>query len=84
MNDEPLMAAVVQLVLFLELSPPETLDEDAAVRALEDLAATLHTLGDAEKARFVAYVEQVAGNAETPPERECLRRMPEVLGLVPD
>lgn len=83
MNYEPLMEAIVQTVLFLELSGSETVDEDAAVGLMERLAALLQQLDPAEKQRFVEYtLRRAQGVAtESTRERECMRAMPGNLGL---
>lgn len=83
MSWEPLMSAIVDAVLFLELSGNDIVDEDAAVGAMERMAAALRGLGPVEREQFVGYLRQRAidGESCTPPERECIRTMADNLGL---
>lgn len=83
MNYEPLMDAIVQTVLFLELSGGEAVDEDASVSLMEQLAACLGKLGPAEKEQFLEYLRlrALVGGTESRRERECIKAMPGNLGL---
>ena len=81
MNDEPLMDAVVQAVVFLECSDSETVDEDAAVQMLEQIAATLQRLEPDQKNRFLNYLKQCAASADSEQDRHAYEAMPGQLGL---
>mgnify|MGYP000888015059 FL=1 len=69
MSNEPFIDAIVQAILFLELSGPETVDEDAAIAMMEQIAATLQTLGAAEKEQFLDYLRRRASQVESDKER---------------
>ena len=84
MNDEPLMDAIVQMVLFLEFSDEQTVDEDAAIGMIEQIAATLQRSNPAEKSRFLAYLGHRAEQAESDKERQCIENLAENLGLTPE
>src|ERR1041384_2158284 len=60
MNDEHLFEAIVDAILFLELSGPATVDEDAAMGALEQIAARLQSLPSHERTRLVHYIQRRA------------------------
>lgn len=83
MNYEPLMEAIVEVVLFLELSDDAKIDEDAAVNLMEDIAASLQQLGIKEKNEFICYLQKrVQDSAIFPPKaRDCLEGMAENLGI---
>lgn len=82
MNYEPFMDAVVQMVLFLELSDPDTVNEDAAIGMMEQIAATLQTLGTAEKEQFLAYLRCRASQAGAGVGRQSIENMADHLGLL--
>jgi len=84
MNDEPFMDAIVQVVLFLELSDEETLDEDAAIRVMEQIAATLKRLQPVEKDHLLTYLGRRAEQMESGKERQCIENMADNLGLTSD
>lgn len=81
MNNEPLMDAVVQMVLFLEFSDPEMVDEDAAIGMMEQIAATLQKLGPADKDQFLGYLRRRASQAESEKVRQSLENLASNLGL---
>jgi hypothetical protein len=82
MNNEPFMDAVVRMALFLEFSDPETLDEDAAIGMMEQMAATLQKLGTTQKKQFVEYLNRRASEAQEGKERQSLENLAGHLGLL--
>lgn len=84
MNDEPLMEVIVQTVLFLELSDEQTVDEDAAVAMMEQIAATLQRLQPAEKERFLHYISRRAARATNDEEQQIVQSIASNLGLLPE
>ena len=84
MNNEPFMDAVVQMILFLELSDPETVDEDAAIGMMEQIAAALQTLGSAENEQFLGYLKRRALQAGSSKERQSIENLAGNLGLLPE
>ena len=75
MVDKQLAKAIVDLALFLEFSPEDIVDQDAAVEAMEQLGNNLQlTSGDAQRmlaghfrslaADYGEYKEFVAGLAD--------------------
>lgn len=83
MNNEPFMDAVVQMVLFLELSDPHIVDEDAAIGMMEQIAATLQKLGPAEKEQFLGYLKRRVSQATSSKERQSLENFASNMGLLP-
>jgi hypothetical protein len=83
-----LSRAIIWSACFLELSSDEIVDPDSAVRALEDIAATLQDATKEEKEAFIAACaeeadrvgkEAVQGYAKA---ADFIRGLPESLGLV--
>ncbi|MFN9906082.1 MAG: hypothetical protein ACK56F_08160, partial [bacterium] len=72
MNYEPLMDAIVQMILFLENSSSDVVDDDCAVGLLEQIAATLGNLGPSEMEQFRVYLRRRAAQAGSAGERQCL------------
>lgn len=83
-NNQPFMDAIVQMVLFLEFSDPETVDEDAAIAMMEQIAATLQTLAPAEKKQFLEYLKRRASQAESEKHRQSIENLADNLGLLPE
>lgn len=85
MNVEPLMRAAVEYAVFLGTSDDQTVQPDAAVAQLEQLAAILQPLGDHELDQFRAFVQRVARDEESKsgrtPRTEFLSGMVDNLGL---
>jgi hypothetical protein len=73
---------ITQVVLFLELSGDEIVDNDAAVNCMEQIAVTLQSLSSDERMRFVEYLHERAESLAPGDERECIRAMPRNLGLL--
>ena len=84
MSNEPFMDAVVQMILFLEFSDPATLDEDAAIGMMEQIAATLQKLEAVEKEQFLSYLKRRASQAESSKERQSIENLASNLGLLPE
>ncbi len=82
MNDEPLMEALIDVLLFLDLGDEEVVDEDAAVEMMEQIGAQLHRLDPSTKQRFVQFVLDRARETESKEQREALETLPEDFGLV--
>jgi hypothetical protein len=78
------MDSIVQMLLFLELSDSETVDEDAAIGMMEQIAATLRTLGASEKQEFRQYIKRRAQQAESTQQRQTIDNLAGDLGLLPE
>lgn len=76
------MDAIIEMILFLELSDEATLNEDAGVAAMEQLASTLQSLTFPEKEQFLHYVRNRAKQATSNNERQVLENVASNLGLV--
>ena len=84
MKFEPLMDALVQILLFLEFSDPEIVDEDASIGMMEQIAVTLHKLRPADKEQFIVYLKCRASHSESEKERQAIEQLADNLGLVAD
>lgn len=82
MNNEPFMDVVVQMVLFLEFSDPETVEEDAAIGMMEQIAATLQMLGATEKEQFLAYLKRRVSQTGSSKDRQAIENLAGHLGLL--
>jgi hypothetical protein len=60
MNNLPLTKAVVESVLFLDMSGEEVVDPDAAVSLLESIAAILKELSEDDGRCFLQSVRDIA------------------------
>jgi hypothetical protein len=56
----PLMWALVENIVFLELCSEHAVDLDAAVKLQEQNAVFLHKLGGEERAEFKGFVAELA------------------------
>lgn len=61
-NMKALATAIINLAAFIELSSDETIDPDAAVAALEQLASDLQSAGTGEIEYLRAAIRQEIGN----------------------
>ena len=80
-----LCQAIIWSACFLELSEDDVIDPDAAVKALEDIAAALQSATDEEKRAFIAECAAEAGRLQAKPEyaatADFVRNLPSYAGL---
>lgn len=81
LNIEPIMEAIVDMVLFLELSDEQIIDEDAAVAMLEQIATTLQTMDAETNSRFLQYLKARAERTESSSQRQAIENLASDLGL---
>ena len=81
-----LCQAIIEAACFLELSGDDTLNPDAAVKALEDISAALLSATDQEKQAFISAcqdealrLQSISGYVRT---AEFVRSLPYATGLV--
>lgn len=60
MIDSNLVRAIVDLAMFLEQSNDETVDPDAAVDALENLAAHLQSMSSPARDELISALREIA------------------------
>ena len=82
MSNTILMDIVVQTVLFLEISEPGIVDEDAAVEMIEQIASSLQTLEPPDKKGFLEHVAHRTAQASTVDEKRTLQNLAVNLGLM--
>jgi hypothetical protein len=84
-TDDRIVEALVEAILFLELSDDDTVDPDAAVTALEGIAGHLRRLTPAQKGELVASIRRLAeaqpATAEGQRRKTTISGIPENLGL---
>jgi hypothetical protein len=76
-----LVQIIAELAMFLEFADDATLDPDAAVKQLEDLAFQLQQLPAADRIEFIRLLNEVAGEWPGERERQFLLDLPEAVGI---
>jgi hypothetical protein len=79
-----LVRALVDLAVSIELSSDDEIDPRTATTLLDDLAASLDDLSDAERDELVDYIEEQAESTRDPDRREVLLDLPDTLALTDD
>ena len=86
MTIEPMIAGLLQMIVFLGLSEEGTVDPDAAVSQMEDLAARLQELDAEARREFVRMADVLAGEelADSGDAKRSgfIKEIPVNLGLV--
>jgi hypothetical protein len=78
--ERALVAALVDCLAFIELSPDSVLDPDAAVQVHEQVAGLLQALPPEDRQRLVAHIAALPHEHEQR-RREFLAGLPEALGV---
>lgn len=79
-----LVRALVDLAVSIELSSDDEIDPRTATTLLDDLAASLDDLSDAERDEIVDFIEDQAESTRDPDRREVLLDLPDTLALTDD
>lgn len=77
--DKNLVKAVVDFSILLEFSDSSEINEDAAMKALEQLGYRLQMMSDVAKNELIECIEDVS--AEYGDKAEFVLTMPDVFGL---
>lgn len=80
-SEVKLVKVIADLAIFLEFTSEEQLDPDAAVNAMEQIAAELQLLNDQEKENLVNIFIELS-NEYKGDKSGYVRELPESLGLV--
>ena len=80
MDPNNLVKAIVDLSIFLEFTDADLLDEDAGVAAMEQLAAELQQMDEADQQEFARRVVALAPSYG-PPHAEFVENLPDALGV---
>jgi len=78
--DRNIVAALVEMAIFLEFTGEDQLDPDASIQALEQLGATLQAAPDGVKRELVEGIALIAGNYGD--AADFVSELPVNLGLV--
>jgi hypothetical protein len=82
---DPLVLALVEALVFLELSDEETVDPDSAVQVMETIARCLQRMPGEQRAAFHHQLALIAGQEGRDElgkqRREYIKAIPEYLGL---
>lgn len=78
--DAHLVKAIVDMAVFLEYSAAELLDEDAAVEAMEQLAAELRQMTEGDQQQLAKQIVGLSIAYEQP-QRVFVEGLPEAFGL---
>ena len=79
-----LVRALIDLAVAIELSSDDEIDPRTATTLLDDLAATLDDLSDADRDDLLDYIEEQADLTRDPDRREVLLELPDTLALTDD
>ena len=79
-----LVRALIDLAVSIELSSDDEIDPRTATTLLDDLAATLDDLSDADRDELLDYIEELADLTRDPDRREVLLELPDTLALTDD
>jgi len=79
--NKKLVEIVARLAVFLEFAEDSVVDQDAAVRELENLAFHLRQLSPSERQEFVQILDEVAQAHPFEQERRYLMDLPKKLGV---
>ena len=78
------MRALIDLAVAIELSSDDEIDPRTATTLLDDLAATLDDLTDADRDELLDYIEEQVDLTRDPDRREVLLELPDTLALADD
>jgi hypothetical protein len=75
-----IVKALVDMAVFLEYADSDLLDEDAAVEAMEQLAAELRLMLEADQQQLAKQIVEFSTSYEQP-QSDFVESLPEALGL---
>ena len=78
--DSHLVKAIVDMAVFFEYTNSELLNEDAAVEAMEQLAAELQQMDERNQQQLSQQIVAFASQYEQP-QRDFVAGLPDALGL---
>jgi hypothetical protein len=82
MNDDlPFIRALLDAFLLLESSGPNEIDPDTAVRGMENMAASLLALTQADQLVLRARLEDIAQSSQEEAYAKFVRELPDMIGL---
>jgi hypothetical protein len=76
-----LVQVIAQVAVFLEFADDGTLNPDAAVKQLEDLAFQLQQLPPADRAEFIRLLNEIGREWPSERERAYLLDLPAAIGI---
>ncbi|AGL21502.1 hypothetical protein [Actinoplanes sp. N902-109] len=79
-----LLRALIDLAVSIELTSDDEIAPETATTLLDDLAAALEDLSDAERDELVDYIEELADATRDADRREVLLDLPDTLALTDD
>jgi hypothetical protein len=72
---------IAHVAVFLEFADDATLDADAAVQQLEDMASQLQQLAPTERSQFIRLLDEVAQDWPSEQQRHYLHDLPAAIGI---
>jgi len=78
---EPLCLALIDALLVFESAQPNEVDPDVAVRAMENMSASLQALSDADQIELRGMFEGIAEREEDERFRQFAVSVPDMMGL---
>lgn len=80
-DDLPLIRALIDAYLVLELSGPDEMNSDTAVRGMENMSSSLLALDHADQLLLRLKLQHIAETSEEQAYSEFVRSLPDMMGL---
>lgn len=81
-RDKHMVKAIVDLAVFLEFTDSSLLDEDASIKAMEQLASELCLLDDHDRIELSRQIRDLAATYGDSAHGKFVAELPKNLGLV--
>jgi hypothetical protein len=78
----PLVRALIDALLLLEVAGPDEVSPDTAVRGMENIASSLKALDESDQRDLRATLLQIADESDEASFSKFVRSLPDSLGLV--
>jgi hypothetical protein len=79
-----LMRALIDLAVSIELTSDDDIEPETATTLIDELAASLEDLSEAERDELIDYIEELAAATRDRDRREVLQDLPDALALTDD
>ncbi|WP_082772641.1 hypothetical protein [Actinoplanes sp. TFC3] len=79
-----LLRALIDLAVSIDLTSDDEIDPETATTLLDDLAAALEDLSDADRDELLDYIEELADATKDPDRKDVLLDLPDTLALTDD
>ena len=77
----PLCIAIVDALLVFETSSESEIDPDTAIKAMESISSSLHSLDSEDRRELRGMFERIAMQSSDPRYASFVQSVPDMLGL---